>query len=452
MKKLQSYDASTLSLLMIVFDFPPAAAAGVHRPLRFTKYLGEFGCRPSVLTRHSVSEQDGNDLLAQVPLEVTVHRIGRSKLQPNVRQDARVKVQLTRVGNGVTWLRNGLKSLLRPSWELVSETPDQYVHWARKASRHAIKLCKEVHYDAVYTTGPPHSAHLVGFKVHQKLGLPWIADFRDPWARHNWAKTRNPWGRRLVPHFERKVVRCATRVILNNETSRDEFRQTYSNLDENKFISIPNGFDPELLSKASESRSRFLRQLARTPPSKRTPIICHPGSLYRQREPRPILEAIKQLRNEGIDVKFQQIGNAATENNPLKIGAELGIEDLVEMLPKVSHSVAFQHMSQADILLVIQPDAPLQVPGKLYEMLLFDTPIIAICDSKATNAVLETTENAWSVPSHNSAAIAKAIRESLSQPIDASANNRERSREIYNGRNLAESLRNVVAETIENQR
>ena len=441
-------ETSTISLLMIVFNFPPAATAGVHRPLRFTKYLGDFGCHASVLTRNCASEQGGDDLLATVPADVIVHRIGQSRQAPSIKQRHPLKNNTSDEAREETWLRSTLKSLLLPPWELLTETPDQHIGWAREASRHAVSLCKTSHFDAIYTTGPPHSTHLVGLKLHRKLGVPWVADFRDPWARHNWAKTRNPWGRRLLPYFERKVIRHATRVILNNRTSRDEFRRSYPEFGAEKFVAISNGFDPELIQTVAQLRRRSLDVLAANPQLDRTPVLCHPGSLYRQREPRPILKAIQQLRSEGIEVKFQQVGHAAEENNPLRIGAELGVEDLVEMLPKVSHCEALQRMSEADILLAIQPQAPMQVPGKLYEMLLFDLPILGVCDSEATSKVLGSIENAWSVPSQDPTAIAEAIKKALALPVDACANNRDRLKELYDGRNLTRVLRDVVEEAI----
>ena len=450
-KANQLQDPSMLSLLMIAMHFPPEATAGVHRSLRFAKYLPDFGCQPYVMTRNRPPEPGGDDLLKQVPEGVVVHRIGKLIRLPRSKQESQVDGNVVGKRTRYQGVRNVAKSILLPPWELVSETPDQHVGWAQVASQRAIEQCKESHFDAIYTTGPPHSTHLIGCKVKHKFGLPWVADFRDPWARHNWEKQRNPWGRRLKPYFERKVVRTADRVVLNNEASRDEFRANYPDLPTEKFVAIPNGFDPELIQQVTELQLPLPHNIKSDASTKRSPVICHPGTLYRQREPRPILKAIANLRKQGQDIRFQQMGLATGECDPARIGAELGIEDLVEVVPRGSHTEALERMSQADILLVIQPNAPLQIPGKLYEMLLFDKPIIGICESRATSAVLESAGNAWSVSSTDIAAIEVALQDSLACDWENVREARLRARDCFDGRALSRRLRDVVVSAIKNQ-
>lgn len=439
----------SLRLLMIAFNFPPAATAGVHRTLRFVKYLPEFGCQPTVLTRNCDPDSGGEQLLAQVPRRAVVHRVGVSP-EPAVLPPAGdphnsaspvSRVAIADRPSPRKRMVRTVKDVLRPAWDLLTETPDQYIGWSRQAANRAIALCRDDGFDAIYTTGPPHSTHLAGLKIKRRTGLPWIADFRDPWARRPWAKARNPWGQRLLPYLERKVAREATCVILNNDASAEDFRRAYPELPAEKFISIPNGYDPDLIPIVDRLRERRRQQ----PLQNRTPVLCHPGTLYGQRDPRPILNAIACLHREGLDVRLQQIGTVGPRFDLARLSAQLGIEHLVEHIPPVPHAEAMDHMSRADVLLIIQPNAPLMVPGKLYEMLLFDQPIVAVCDSAATGHTLATFNHAWSASCNDTAGITTALRSAIqSRPTDVDHAARRQAHRQFNGRQLAEVLGQVV--------
>ncbi len=436
-------------VLMIAYNFPPAANAGVHRTLRFSKYLSEFGWNPTVLTRNCEPEASGDRLLAQVPPEVAIHRVGRQENKANAAPTGEGSDAAIETGGRVA--RSGARALLPPAAktvlgsfrDLLTETPDQYIGWSRLAAKRATELCRQDGFDVVYTTGPPHSTHLAGLKVHQRTGIPWLADFRDPWARRPWSKARNPWGQRFFPFLESKVARLATCVVLNNEASAEDFRRAYPHLPAEKFVSIPNGYDPDLIP--------LTRQLAERYPAgrgssgaNRLPVFCHPGTLYGQRDPRALLEAIAQLHANGTDVRFQQIGVAAERYHPAVIAAELGIEHLVECLPVVPHAKVMEYMAQADVLVVIQPNGPLMVPGKLYEMLLFDKPLLGVCDSVATSQVIEAAGLGWVAASTDVSAIAQAVGQAVAAASAGPDPRRDHSRQQFNGRNLTAALSQVL--------
>lgn len=445
----------TLRLLMIAFNFPPAATAGVHRTLRFTKYLPDFGCVPTVLTRNCEPDSGGEQLLSQVPASVLIDRVGVSpepaattaigdltNLAPSIPSGSRVSWRSMQ--NDIV---RAVKHALRPAWDLLTETPDQYIGWSRQAAYRGIELCRNRGFDVIYTTGPPHSTHLAGCKIKRATGLPWIADFRDPWARRPWAKARNPWGQRLLPYFERKVACEANCVILNNDASAADFRRAYSKLPPEKFISIPNGYDPDLLPLADRLRQRRRQQLQ--PFSSRPAVICHPGTLYGQRDPSPVLEAIACLHREGLDVRFQQLGTVGPRFDLARLSQQLGIVHLVEHIPPVPHAEAMEYMSQADVLLIIQPNGPLMVPGKLYEMLLFDQPIVAVCDSAATSETLATFRHTWSASCGDTGGITTALRSALrSRPTEAESAERRDAHRRFEGRQLAEVLSKAIASTL----
>ncbi len=421
-------------VLMIAFNFPPSTTAGVHRTLRFAKYLPENHCIPTILTRNAEVEPGGAELLQQVPESVCVWRVGRSS-ESTSEPAANVSQPKPALS-----LKRRVKRWLKPFWELATETPDQHIQWSRLAGNYALARFAEQQFDVVYTTGPPHSTHLAGFRIHKKTGIPWIADFRDPWARRPWVKARNPIGQKFLKHFESRVAHHATMLILNNDASEADFRAAYPTLAPEKFHSLPNGFDPELLDLVGGIRTNLSEQ---APAHGGIPVICHPGALYGQRDPSAILKAIASLHNEGLSVRLQQIGFCSNNYPPDKLAADMGIGHLVEVIPQVSHRKALEYMAASDVLMVIQPKGPLMVPGKLYEMLMFDQPIVGVCDGQATNMVLASAGRAWASASDDPAAIAFAIRSAL-QSNDSELMKRAQARETYNGRYLCRKFADLI--------
>ncbi len=419
---------------MIAFNFPPSTTAGVHRSLRFAKYLPEYQCTPTVVTRNADVEPGGEELLKQVPECVSIWRVGQSAEAP-------AKTESDSSSQSVT-LKKRIKRWLKPLWELVTETPDQHIAWSRMVGRYAIERCREQQFDVLYTTGPPHSMHLAGYRIHKQTGLPWVADFRDPWARRPWVKSRNPIGQKFLKRFESLVAHHATVVLLNNEASEEDFQKAYPNLPKSKFRALPNGFDPDLLPLVNQLRDG---QRSRPDASKSLPVLCHPGTLYGQRDPSAIIKAIAKLHREGTDVRFQQIGFVAKDFPPDRIAAEMGIAHLVEVVPPVSHRRVFEYMVDADVLMVIQPHGPLMVPGKVYEMLMFDQPIVGVCDGKATNSVLDSAGRAWTSPSDDVDGIANAIRRAIGS-ADEELPKRRQARDAFNGRLLCKKLADVLRE------
>ena len=155
------------------------------------------------------------------------------------------------------------------------------------------------------------------------------------------------------------------------------------------------------------------------------PVLCHPGSMYGHRNPASVLRALARLHADGLSIKLQQIGPIAEEFRTEALAQELGISHLFEQVPSLPHEATLLAMSRADLLLIIQPDAPLMVPSKAYEMLAFDQPIVAACDSAGTEAVVRES-GGFVAESRDDAKIASALREAWLGRLDpkelASAN------------------------------
>jgi glycosyltransferase involved in cell wall biosynthesis len=435
----------THRVLVIAAAYPPSNSAGVHRTVRFVRYLPEFGWTPVVLT---MEDPEGitageTDAKAASLEHVAVHRTGRRRPEKNGSSgdNGGHAPSLKDTSSGKSRFTRPLRSAAANLKDLLLETPDRNVSWASASIRTALQLVQRLHPAAIYTTGPPHSTHLIGLRLKRRTGLPWIADFRDPWARKPWGfKDRNPWGQRLLGWYERRCVSAADRVILNTDHMTSEFRAHYRDVPADRFITVTNGWDPavaELVHQAQETRAEGANRNGEADVIR----LCHAGSLYRQRNPRPIIDALAILHRRGLRVRFEQIGSCDQSFQLSRYVREKGLEDWVSIEPPVSHEVALRRMAAADILTLVQPGTDLQVPGKLFEMLLYRKPIVALADAGATADIIQAYGLGAVASGDDPEMIACAIERAASVAGEiANSDGWSRALKDFDGRELTRAL------------
>ena len=168
-------------LLIITYYWPPTGGSGVQRWVKFSKYLPEFGWQPVVYTPEN-PEQLARDesLLADIPACAEV-------VKTHISEPYEIYRRLTggkqgQEVNPVNAQKKNWKQRLSLWVRGNCFIPDPRVGWVRPSVRFLKKYLAEHPVDAVVTTGPPQSVHLIGLGLKKALGLHWIADFRDPWT------------------------------------------------------------------------------------------------------------------------------------------------------------------------------------------------------------------------------------------------------------------------------
>src|SRR5512140_2538291 len=155
-------------VLLICYYFPPLGLAGVTRPLNLFKYLPQHGYDCDVLTVKPVAYRKYEPELLQGLDASRIHRAGS-------RDPQRLMYLLgIREVNPKTIERGGSLG--------ESLFPDSKVGWVAPAVRLGKRLYRQNSYRAIISTSPPISSHLVGMKLAEQLGVPWVADFRDFWT------------------------------------------------------------------------------------------------------------------------------------------------------------------------------------------------------------------------------------------------------------------------------
>src|SRR5699024_1250641 len=120
--------------------------------------------------------------------------------------------------------------------------PDARVLWVKPSVKFLSHYLSQSKIDTVITTGPPHSMHLIGLKLKEKLNIKWIADFRDPWTDiHYQAKLpltkKSTWKHQKL---EENVLQIADVIITTSFKTGEDFKKRTQKPVE----VITNGFEP----------------------------------------------------------------------------------------------------------------------------------------------------------------------------------------------------------------
>lgn len=232
-----------LKVLVIAFNYPPDGEVGARRVAGFCRYLPEYGIQPVVLT---VEERfyRVRDETVPVPQGVQVVRTSFDnplqwyrRLRFHIRRNRKLSVAQEEVESAVTksrFLRQQLLTLL--------DTPDEYWGWYFPAIRAAEKLIHTQPIAAVLSTGPPWTPHLIARHLKKKYHIPWLADFRDPWASDPWRRSVPLWRQRIDGRLEASCLRWADLVLSVTDGMRTEFTEQYPS-SAAKFVTLTNGLD-----------------------------------------------------------------------------------------------------------------------------------------------------------------------------------------------------------------
>ena len=347
-------------VLIVAYHFPPVGgSSGFLRSLKFCRYLPENGWLPVVLTVNPRAyERIDPSQLTEIPPEVAVRRA--------FALDTRKHLSIA--GRYPFWLA----------------LPDRYVSWVVGAIPSGIFEIYRRKIDVIFSTFPIGSAVLIGWLLHFFTGKPWVVDFRDPITEDDYPP--DPRTHRVYRWLESKVVSHASLLVFTADSTRSAYLKHYPQLNPEKCIVIPNGYD-----------ERDFQGLAPAPSASKNghqPLtLLHIGLLYPQeRDPRPFFHAISRLKQDGLAtpeslrINLRASGNETEYAGMLK---ESRIDDIVHLLPPVPYQQALQEGADADGLLLFQAaNCNNQIPAKGYEYLRLGRPILALTDEAGDTAAL----------------------------------------------------------------
>ncbi|GED69460.1 glycosyl transferase family 1 [Brevibacillus reuszeri] len=371
---------NTRNVLIICYNFPPIGGGGVPRPLKMAKYLGEYGWGVHVLTvdptYHATLDPS---LLAQLPSDVAIHRAKELSLFPRGGQAAQPVVATS--GDGAAAQRASMKSVLKK--QLVQflkkakpylMVPDDQILWMPGAIKLGREIMRREKIDVIFSTSGPVTNHLVARKLASEFSCKWVADFRDPWTQ-NMHTSGIAWRENWEERMEDQVMAQADAVTTVTATFATNFLKKHKQRIKRMEL-IYNGFDQadfEGLEPSFEAPNKF--------------HAVYAGILYQKRNPRLLLQAIRELIDAGeVDQKDILLSFAGVFDYPgysenQDCVEALGLGENVRLLGNLPHKTALGLMKGADALLLIgdvSADAGAYIPGKLYEYMGIGNPILAL--------------------------------------------------------------------------
>ena len=345
---------------MLIPFFPPMGGGGVYRPLSFVRYLPQHGWRTTVVTPAGDAFWIVDpSLLERVPPECRVIRTRTLSGQWWLSRAQRGQPSQRRSTRRFGAARRAASAML---------VPDTYLGWVPFAVRAALEVAGTDHVDVLYSTSPPESTHLAALSVHRRTGLPWVADFRDPWMNLHLLPPASPLHRRLHRSMEARVCAAAD-VVVTTRWHEETMRSAYPRASVSR---VPNGYEGD------EARA-----VSPVHPPARPFRIVHAGMLTQKRSASGFLEALArrvasapESRSE-LEVEF--IGPREDENE--RVVARLGLGDVVRFRDTLPHAETLRAERSAHVLLLIKHADPRYdglVPGKLYEYIGLRRPVLAL--------------------------------------------------------------------------
>lgn len=255
----------------------------------------------------------------------------------------------------------------------VPDTRTGWIFWATRAALRSIERSPK---DTVlFSSGPPHSAHIAAAIAKYVTGRPWVVDLRDPWSSNAYNAVTSGPARRWNEILEHTVLDYADAIICNTSAAREIVRRLFPRLPDNRIVAVPNGYDPE-------DFIDLVPQACWAPQTR--PVFMHAGSIYGQRLPYGLLEALGIL-NAANPLASPQLVFLGDWDSHVRSYAEqqiarLGISHLVVMKQSLPRLEALRAQAAADGLILLGDTATggVQVPGKLFEYLRLQKPLVSL--------------------------------------------------------------------------
>ena len=369
-------------LLIITYYWPPAGGPGVQRWLKFVKYLPDFNVQPIVYVPENPTYPIiDNGLESEVSDKAII--LKNKIFEPYGLASFFGKNKTKKISSGI--IPNQKKqSLLEKTLLWIRGNifiPDARFLWVKPSVKYLSQYIQENNIDTIVTSGPPHSLHLIGLQLKKDLNIKWLADFRDPWTTIGYHKALklSSYAEKKHKALEKEVLNTADTIIVTSKTTKTEFEAITSKPIE----VITNGYDVEKVTKQALD-AKF--------------TLAHIGSFLSERNPRILWKALKELTKENKDFKndFQLKLIGAVSQEVLDTITEFKLNEFVLNLGYVSHQEAVEHQRKSQVLLLIEinsEDTKSIIPGKLFEYMVSERPIVAIGPEGSDFAEIITSTN-----------------------------------------------------------
>ncbi len=421
-------------VLIIAYDFPPTRTSGVYRPLKFAKYLPEFGWQPIILTvKNYPRDFIDETLLDQLPPDTLIRRaysweLIRLEKALFTRLFKRTPQPVSSAGNSAPEKRKSRttplslirKYFLSPlSWFTSSflYVPDDKIGWLPLAVYEGLKTIRREKIDLIFSTSPSETSHVVALMLRLMTGKPWVADFRDPWTdnsiRPDFPRIRLKYENWL----EHTVIRKADAVVHVGYGWARMAREKFTDIPPEKHRIITNGFDEADFEGFNAgqiyggNKTTYLN-------------LVNVGTIYEQSAFEYFLKGFaKALASQktGNNIRITFIGDVI----PMwrRILAKPPFKDHVDIVGLKPHRETVRLVMAADVLLLISLEGNDRtkdkiIAGKVFELMRTGRPIFMIGWKGECSEIVEKSGLGKFVPCDNVDLISKTIIEYYEKKVD----------------------------------
>ena len=356
-------------VLMVSYFYPPLGGVGIIRTLKFSKYLSEYGWKPYVLTvknRDRFYTACGNDL---IPDGVDVFR-SRNYL------------------NNFSVIEGGLRRLGVTSKVIV---PDAYCGWVYDSVRMGKRIIEEEDIDLIYVSCPPHSSAIIGARLKELTGVPFVLDLRDAWTLNpHSTKYMFEYLQKMDEKNEESILQFADYILTATEGIMDDYVRKYPSI-HLKTGFCPNGFDLDDIPSSVTPFTRF--------------TITYTGFFYVDRSPEPLFKALRVILDEKLipesDIQFMWAGRDSQFVHHLV--KKYGVESVMCYFGLVTKNQADELLYRSQMLYFMMgpTDNASQktvMTGKIFPYLASGKPILAVVlDGAAKDLIEEYSDNSITI-------------------------------------------------------
>ena len=390
-------------LLLISYHLPPSRAVGALRWQKLARYASEYGWAIDAVTLSPADlKQVDQDASKDLPRSMRVMGVPAAEAPWEPMERAvwgayrKVRRRTPTAGGGAgggsstqlvsdSFTRQEVPRFPRSGadWRRAYQACTalwRERRWAHAAAAVALAAFDRTLHKAVITCGPPHMTHEAGRLVAERTGVPFVMDLRDPWfdvERLHEALASSVWWW-AARRFERRCVQSSSLVVMNSERARAALASRYPAMAD-RVITVMNGCDDEVLPESPKGG-----------PFR----VVYAGSVYLDRDPRPLIKAagqvVRDMRLTPDQFRLEFAGDVASYCGvPLQtLAAAEGMADYVRLRPHLPRRELLEMLSGAAVLVSLPQDSHLAIPSKIFEYMGFRAWLLAFAAPDSATALV----------------------------------------------------------------
>jgi hypothetical protein len=421
-------------VLIITYYWPPAGGSGVQRWLKFSKYLRDFEIEPVIYTidnpSYPILDKSSE---SEIPKDLEI--LKQAIFEPNSLLSifgSKSKKESAGFLNPNPTFFGSIIQYIRANYFI----PDARKFWIQPSVNFLSNYLEKNHIDAIITTGPPHSMHIIGLELKKKLGIKWISDFRDPWTEIDYFQQLPLTKKAIKKHqdLEQEVLINSDMVVVVGETMKDKFLKYTKRIEV-----LTNGFDTIETSLTQELDEKF--------------SITHVGLMNSDRNPTILWEVLNEISNTNLnfknDLRIKLIGKL---DDAVIQDLKVFDHNTIETIPYLDHKDISKYQASSQILLLSINEVPSAkgiITGKIFEYLQAKRPILAIGPEDGDAAMILKNTNAGTIVGFKNktalkATILKLYKDFKEEKLVVKSINIEQ----YHRKNITSQLAEVIKKVV----